>query len=44
MVDMKALGLGEPSLAIGGTPKVKFLSVATTQPIVDMTGQLTAQK
>jgi choloylglycine hydrolase len=44
MVDMKALGLGEPSLAIGGTPKVKFLSVSTTQPIVDMTGQLTAQK
>jgi hypothetical protein len=44
MVDMKALGLGQPSLAISGTPKVKLLSVATTQPIVDMTGQMAAPK
>jgi choloylglycine hydrolase len=44
MVDMKALGLAEPSLAISGTPKVKLLSVATTQPIVDMTSQMAAPK
>ena len=44
MIDMKALKLTEPSLAIGGTPKVKLLSVATTQPIVDMTGQMAAPK
>jgi hypothetical protein len=44
MVDMKALKLNEPSLAISGAPKVKLLGVATTQPIVDMTGQLAAPK
>lgn len=44
MVDMKALKLTEPSLALGGTPKVKLLSVATTQPIVDMTGQFASQR
>jgi len=44
MVDMKALGLTEPSLAMGGTPKVRLLGVTGTQPIVDMTGQLAGQK
>ncbi|HEU4377345.1 MAG TPA: hypothetical protein VFR73_02150 [Hyphomicrobiaceae bacterium] len=44
MIDMKALKLTEPSLAISGAPKVKLLAVATTQPIVDMTGQLATPK
>jgi choloylglycine hydrolase len=44
MIDMKALGLVGPSLAIGAAPKVRLLGVATTQPIVDMSAQLAAQK
>jgi choloylglycine hydrolase len=44
MIDMKTLGLVGPSLAIGAAPKVRLLGVTTTQPIVDMTGQLASQK
>jgi choloylglycine hydrolase len=39
MIDMRALRLEDPSLAIGG-PKVRFLSITTTQPIVDMSSQM----
>ena len=44
MIDLKALRLDDPSLAIGGSPKVKILGTATTQPIVDMTGHLAPRK
>jgi choloylglycine hydrolase len=39
MIDMQALRLEDPSLAIG-PPKVRFLSTTTTQPVVDMSGQM----
>ena len=44
MIDMKALKLTEPSLAMSGAPKIKLLNVSTTQPIVDMTSQLAGPK
>ena len=44
MVDLKALRLDDPSLAIGSAPKVRLLSTATAQPIVDMSSQLVPQK
>jgi choloylglycine hydrolase len=44
MIDLRALGLGDASLAIGGPPKVKIMSTTTTQPMVDMSGHLASQK
>jgi choloylglycine hydrolase len=44
MVDMRSLRLDDPSLAIGGAPKVNILGTTTTQPIVDMSSALLPAK
>lgn len=44
MIDIGALRLGDPSLAIGGAPKIRFLGTTTTQPIVDMSSHLASHK
>jgi len=44
MIDMRALRLGDPGLAIGRVPQVRLLGTTTTQPIVDMSKQLAPEQ